>query len=100
MSVRGSREGWQVAECLLPGLTIAAAEKLARRITAELEGRPRPGVCFLGCLLMPGDEVLMCVFRGPQADVRSVSERAGLPFERILGCVGIGWPAAAAGEQD
>jgi hypothetical protein len=99
MSAREIRPGWQVAECLLPGLTIAAAEELARRIAAELEGRPRPGVSFIGCLLMPGDEVLMCMFRGLQADVRSVSERAGLPFERILGCVGIGWPAGAAVEQ-
>jgi hypothetical protein len=99
MSARETRQGWQVAECLLPGLTIAAGEELARRITAELEGRPWPGVCFLGCLLMPGDEVLMCVFRGQQADVRSVSERAGLPFERILACVGLGWPAGDAGEQ-
>lgn len=99
MSAGESRRGWQVAECLLPGLTIAAAEELARRITAELEGSPRPGVRFLGSLLMPGDEVLMCVFCGPQADVRSVSERAGLPFERILVCVGIGWPAGAAGDQ-
>ena len=42
---------------------------------------------------MPEDEVLLCLFAGPEAEVRAVSERAGLPFERILGCVGVGWRA-------
>ena len=44
---------------------------------------------------MPGDEVLLCLFAGPEAEVRAVSERAGLPFERILPCVGLGWLARA-----
>jgi hypothetical protein len=44
---------------------------------------------------MPGDEVLLCLFSGAQADVRAVSERADLPFERILACVGIGWWTSA-----
>jgi hypothetical protein len=91
MTARARDPGWQIAECLLPGLTLPAAEELAQRITAELAGRPRPEVSLLGCLLMTGDEVLLCLFSGPQADVRAVSERAGLPFERILGCVGVGW---------
>jgi hypothetical protein len=94
MTVRESQPGWQIAECLLPGLTLPAAEDLSRRIVAGLASQPRPGVCFLGSLLMPSDEVLLCLFAGPDAQVRAVSEQAGLPFERILGCVGIGWPAA------
>ena len=94
MIVRESHPGWQVAECLLPGLTLLIAEDLARRIAAELARQPRPRVCFLGSLLMPVDEVLLCLFAGPEADVRAVSERAGLPFERILACTGIGWQAA------
>src|SRR5579864_1947857 len=93
------RVDWQVAECLVPGLTLGVAERLGRRITAELAGQPRPGVRFLGSLLMPGDEVLLCVFSGPQAEVRAVSQRAGLPFERILGCVGLGWWAGEAGDR-
>jgi hypothetical protein len=85
--------GWQVAECLLPGLTQAAAEALGQRLRAELASRPGGTVSFLGSLLMPEDEVLLCLFSGQQGEVRAVSERAGLPFERILGCVGIGWRA-------
>jgi len=83
--------GWQVAECLLPGLTQTAAQALGQRIEDELAGLPRPGVSFLGLLVMPGDEVVLCVFRGPHDEVRAVSERADLPFERIVACVGLGW---------
>ena len=46
---------------------------------------------FVGSLLMPEDEVLLCLFAGPSAEVAHISERAGLPFERILGCLRIGW---------
>jgi hypothetical protein len=99
MITDASPQGWQLAECLLPGLTVSLAEELARRVSAELAGRPHSGVCFLGSLLMPGDEVLLCVFSGAQEDVRAVSERAGLPFERVLACVGIGWWTAAGNSR-
>ena len=88
-------QGWQIAECMLPGLTLLTAAELTARISAELTGQPPPGVFFLGSLLMPGDEVLLCLFAGPEAEVRAVSERAGLPFERILPCVGLGRLARA-----
>jgi hypothetical protein len=85
-----SDASWQVAECLLPGLTRATAEALADRVRAELARSPG-SVSFLGSLLMPDDEVLMCLFAGPPAEVRAITERAELPFERILHCVGLGW---------
>jgi hypothetical protein len=94
MAEREPGTGWQIAECLLPGLTLQVAEALAQRVRGALADVPRPGVAFLGSLLMPGDEVLLCLFSGPQADVRTVSEQAGLPFERIIDCVGLGWRAA------
>lgn len=81
---------WQVAECLLPGVNQAAAEALDARIRAEL-ARSRSPVVFLGSLLMPEDEVLLCLFAGQLAEVRAISEQAQLPFERILRCVGVGW---------
>jgi hypothetical protein len=88
--------GWQVAECLLPGLTPAIAEALAERIRAELARLPDQGeVSYLGSLLMPEDEVLLCLFAGPLTEVRAISERAELPFERILRCVGLGWARPA-----
>jgi len=95
MTAPAAPQGWQMAECLLPGLTLVTAAELTARITAEITGQPLPGVVFLGSLLMPGDEVLLCLFAGAEADVRAVSERAGLPFERILPCVGLGRLAGA-----
>jgi hypothetical protein len=89
-AVQASPEtGWQVAECLLPGMTKAIAESLADRVRAELARSCSP-VFFLGSLLMPEDEVLLCLFAGPLGEVRALSERAGLPFERIVRCVGLG----------
>lgn len=88
---------WHVAECLLPGLSRATAEELGRRVRQELAGAPGGQVSFLGALLMPADEVLLCLFAGPEADVRAVSERAGVPFERILACVAVSWRAPAPG---
>ena len=89
--------GWQVAECLLPGLTQATAESLAQRVRAELAGPAPAAVRFLGSLLMPEDEVLLCLFCGPPDEVCAVIERAGLPADRIVGCVGLSWPAEAGG---
>ncbi len=87
----GARESsWQIAECLLPGITPTIAEALGDQIRAELARSGSP-VSFIGSLLMPEDEVLLCLFAGPLAEVRTASEGAGLPFERILGCLRFGW---------
>jgi hypothetical protein len=89
----GPAPQWQIAECLLPGLSRATGAALGQRLRQELAGLPGRRVSFLGSLLMPEDEVLLCLFAGTAAEVRAVSERAGLPFERIVACVGIGWRA-------
>jgi hypothetical protein len=94
MAAQEPEMDWQVAECLLPGLTLAVAERFAGLIRAELASRPRPGVALLGAVLMTEDEVLLYMFRGPQAAVLAVSQRAGLPFERIVACQAIGWEPA------
>jgi hypothetical protein len=86
-----------MAECLLPGLSRATAEALGRRVRQEIAGPRGSQVSYLGSLLMPEDEVLLCLFAGPEAEVRAVSERAGLPFERILACVGVGWRTGTGG---
>ena len=97
--VSGPDPQWLVAECLLPGLSQATAEALGRRIRQELARLPGHCVSFLGSLLMPEDEVLLCLFAGAEADVRVVSEQAGLPFERILACMGVGWRAGTGADS-
>ena len=92
MADRGARPAWHLAECLSPGLTLTAARELDERIRAELAGQPGTRVVLAGSVYMPEDEVLLVLFRGPQATVRAVSERAGLPFDRIVPCVGLTWP--------
>ena len=87
----GPEPQWHVAECLLPGLSRATAEALGRRVRQEIAGPPGSPVCYLGALLMPEDEVLLCLFAGTAAEVRALSERAELPFERILRCDGLDW---------
>jgi hypothetical protein len=95
MAERGTDPGWHIAECLLPGVTEALAEALGQRVRAEVARSARRRVRFLGSLLMPEDEVLLCLFSGTRAEVLAVSERADLPFERILGCVALSWAQIA-----
>jgi hypothetical protein len=83
-------EGCHLAECLVPRMTTAFAELLGDQVRTEL-ARSHSPVSFLGSLLIPEDEVLLCLFSGPLTQVRALSERAGLPFERVLRCVGVGW---------
>ncbi len=47
-----------------------------RARTSELE--------FLGAILVPADETVFCLFRGLEDDVRAVSTRAGITFDRVL----------------
>lgn len=83
-------EGCHLAECLVPGMTTVVAASLGDQVKTELARSGSP-VSFLGSLLIPEDEVLLCLFAGPLTEVRALSERAGLPFERVLRCVGVGW---------
>src|SRR5258708_37116313 len=92
MSIGSGPSSWQVAECLLPGVTPAITRALGERVRTELARSRSPSpVSFIGSLLMPDDEVVMCLFAGPIAEVRAISERARLPFDRILRCVGFDW---------
>jgi|SRR5579872_2995481 len=83
--------GCHLAECLVPGMTSVVAATLGDQVRSEL-ARSNSPVSFLGSLLIPEDEVLLCLFTGPHTEVRALSERAGLPFERVVRCVGVGWP--------
>lgn len=85
---------WHITECLVPGVTAADAADMGLRIISELGHPDLAQVKFLGSLLVPEDEVLLFVFAGPQDGVRVLTDRAGLPYERVVGCIGLGWHPA------
>jgi hypothetical protein len=75
-----------LVECYWPGVCEQALREGARRARqAALELR-RQGrnVVFLRSILIPIDETVFCLWGGSEADVRTASERAGMPFERVL----------------
>jgi hypothetical protein len=75
-----------VAECLWPDVREEDLRTLDRRVAEEserLSGRGRP-IRYLGSLLMPEDEVVLCVFGGSREDVRRVVQAARIPCDRIL----------------
>jgi hypothetical protein len=39
---------------------------------------------FLASIRVPADEGVFCLFDGVGADIRTASEQAGVPFERVL----------------
>ena len=39
---------------------------------------------FVGSILVLDDETVFSLFDGKEADVRAVTEQAGVPFERVL----------------
>jgi Protein of unknown function (DUF4242) len=79
-----------VAECLWPGVLesdLAALDERATSCAARLDSDVR----YLGSLLMPEDEVVLCLFQGDRDAVRKVVEEAEIPFERILETSRSGW---------
>jgi hypothetical protein len=83
-----------VAECLWPDVSEGDLRALDDRVTAEAERVTARGgsVRYLGSLLMREDEVVLCLFRGGQDDVRRVAEAARVPYDRILEAACSPWP--------
>jgi hypothetical protein len=75
-----------LAECFWPGVREADLSALDDRATASTAELSAGGeiVRYLGSLLMPQDEVVLCRFEGSELAVRRAAERAAIPFERIL----------------
>jgi len=75
-----------LVECYWPGVSeekLADAVGRVREAAAALRREGR-GVQFLGSILVPTDETVFCLFVGAEEDVRTVSEQADMPFERVL----------------
>lgn len=75
------------AKCYWPGITAEELIRAARRAAREAElGRHRgSALAYLGSILFPDDELVLCLFDGPSsAAVQETNERAGIPCERIM----------------
>jgi uncharacterized protein DUF4242 len=73
-------------ECYWPGVSepeaVAAVERISRA-----PGRSR-SVSLVESILVPADEIVLCIFEGPSARAVGVSaQRCGLPADRIVDCV-------------
>jgi hypothetical protein len=67
-----------LVECYWPGVEIDAVQAALARAGAERE------VQCVDSILIPEDEIVLCVFEGPSANaVRDASLRSGLPSERV-----------------
>jgi hypothetical protein len=86
-----------LAECFWPGVAEADLCDLDERITTATAELALTGATarYLGSILMRDDEVVLCLFEGSEAEVRTVAEQAGVPFERILATAHSPWPAPA-----
>jgi hypothetical protein len=74
-----------LVECYWPDINDDKLLDATRRIESAIAALRGKGasVVYRGALLMPDDETVFCLFDGPEADVRTVSTRADLPFERV-----------------
>ena len=78
--------GGYVAECYWTGVTEDDLEDLdarAEACAAELATRGED-VRYLGSILMPTDEVVLCLFEGSHDAVHRAVEGARIPFERLV----------------
>ena len=75
-----------LVECYWPAVTEREHAAAAGRARTAAEEARRAGreVEFVGSILIPAEETVFCLFAGREADVHAASQRAGLPFERIL----------------
>jgi hypothetical protein len=69
-----------VAECYWPDVHEEEVRALDERIDASLADDVR----YLGSVLIPEDEVVLCHFEGSADAVRRVAARARVPYERLL----------------
>ena len=82
----GDRRKNYLVECYWPGVSEQKlADAVARAHAAASQLRREGGdVEFLSSILVPADETVFCLFAGCEADVTATSERAEIPFERVL----------------
>jgi hypothetical protein len=75
-----------LTECYWPDITpagLAAADVRTRRAVGRV-----PGVQYVGCVVVPADELVFRIFVGGTVDaVEAVHRLAEVPFERVVAAV-------------
>jgi hypothetical protein len=89
---RGAATATFVVECYWPEMTAEHVEDALHRLARSGGGDADRGpVQSLGCIMVPSDGMVLFLFRGPSsAMVRDRSERAEVPFDRIVESIQIG----------
>jgi hypothetical protein len=75
-----------LVECFWPGVDGDAVDAMNVRAASAASALAAAGhsVRFVGSILVPEDEVVLCEFEGAEALVRQASEAAEIPFARIV----------------
>jgi hypothetical protein len=75
------------AKCYWPGVNERQLEQAAARAMLEAATASRTGsaIAYLGSFLFEDDELVLCLFdAASRAVVRTTTERAGIPCERVM----------------
>ena len=76
------------AKCYWPGVTEADLDRVAGRAALATGTSP---VSYLGSLLFPADDLVLCLFCGPsRAAVIQASDQLGIPTERLMDSTWLG----------
>lgn len=69
------------AKCFWPGVTESSVREAAARAGGKTGRLPT----FRGALLLPHDELVLCLFEASsRTAVKRASEQAGMPCERVI----------------
>lgn len=84
------------AKCYWPGVIASQLEEAGTRALRAAGRANRARVAFLGSILFPDDELVLCLFDAPtQEAVKQASEEAGIPCERVMTTVWLAPPQTA-----
>lgn len=75
------------AKCYWPGVTEREIERVAADAVREAENVSRAGhgVTYVGAIVFPRDELVLCIFESSsRMMVVRTAERAGIPCERLM----------------
>ena len=77
-----------LVECYWPNASEAQLKGAIERARRFEDSQRRNDVRWVDSVLIPADDIVLCVFEGSSADaVRAIAGQAGLPAERIVECV-------------